>query len=367
MFRACFARCRHLTRRLYEAGSQLFEPLPAISTESQQASGRTPGDMSLRDLAPLNTRQAHETAVRRFKSFLASENVELSFIRPSLFGDPSGKVFVKLMDRWAMHLAFANGRKGNQLARNTAMGYYRHVKNWLLDDFPQHRATIERQLLSMGRVLERYFVKQQGSVVKKAPACTKEDLRLLIDGIYFDATSAKDYQDAALLSLMWYAFGRASDLAFVHKANLSVAADDVLFLRFVRTKTSEEQGITLFPDQGDFVTCPLHAIAVALAMQTSPGRSLLDHPNLDDGDSKEQFEVSSGLSLAEALNECAYEDYNDSSQDTTRDVSSKNSQATSEKLSARSKSQPGLKIHAYVNQIVKAISERQQRGGVTTG
>jgi hypothetical protein len=129
------------------------------------------------------------------------------------------------------------------------MSNYRHVKNWLLADFPQHRANIERRLLDMGKMLEHYCVKQQGDLVKKAPACTKEDLRLLIDDIFSHATSAKDYQDAALLSLMWYAFGRASDLSFVRKCNLSVAADNIFFLQFVRTKTYEEQGIILFLDQ----------------------------------------------------------------------------------------------------------------------
>jgi hypothetical protein len=169
-------------------------------------------------------------------------------------------VLLKLMDRWTLHLAFANSRSGTQLARNTVMSYYRHVKNWLLAEFPQHRATIERQLLGMRKTLEHFCVKQQNTLVKKAPACTKEDFRLMIDGIFSDATSVKAYQDAVLLSLMWYAFGMASDLSFVRKCNLSDAADDVLFLRFVRTETSEEQGTTLFPDQGSFVMCPLHEL-----------------------------------------------------------------------------------------------------------
>lgn len=152
--------------------------------------------MSLENLMPLNTRQARETAVRRFKRFLAPENVELSFIRPSLF--------VKLTDRWALYLAFANGRGGNPLACNTVMSYYHHVKNWLLGDFPQHCAVVERQLFGMTNTLDRNCAKKRGTIVKKAPACTKEDLRLLVDGIYFDATSPKNYQDA-LVVLMWYA------------------------------------------------------------------------------------------------------------------------------------------------------------------
>ncbi|KAG2982614.1 hypothetical protein PC120_g24608 [Phytophthora cactorum] len=103
------------------------------------------------------------------------------------------------------------------------MSYYRHVKNWLLDTYPKHRATIEKKLLKMGQTLERHCLKRvEGGMIKKAPACTKEDLRILMDGLYYDAASPKDYQDAALLALMWYALGRASDLGFVVKGNLSL-------------------------------------------------------------------------------------------------------------------------------------------------
>jgi hypothetical protein len=78
------------------------------------------------------------------------------------------------------------------------MGYYRHV---------------------------RFFLKRQnGGMVKKAPACTKQDLCSLIDGLYYDAMSPKDYQDAALMLLMWCAFGCSSDLAFVRKSSLTVSA-----------------------------------------------------------------------------------------------------------------------------------------------
>ncbi|OWZ19551.1 hypothetical protein PHMEG_0006171 [Phytophthora megakarya] len=76
-------------------------------------------------------------------------------------------------------------------------------------------------------------------------------------------------QDAALLCLLWYLFGRASDLAMVHKRNISVDASNVLFLRLVRVKTSEEQGLSIFPDV-DFATCLVLAIALALVSQAAP-------------------------------------------------------------------------------------------------
>ncbi|KAG3237012.1 hypothetical protein PI124_g17993 [Phytophthora idaei] len=127
----------------------------------------------------------------------------MDFVAASLLGDGSGAAFVKLMDRFGVHLAFAEGRGGKLLARNSVMSYYRHVKNWLLDTYPKHRATIEKKLLKMGQTLERHCLKWvEGGMIKKAPSCTKEDLRILMDGLYYDAASPKDYQDAALLALM---------------------------------------------------------------------------------------------------------------------------------------------------------------------
>ncbi|KAG3135415.1 hypothetical protein PC128_g26064 [Phytophthora cactorum] len=91
-----------------------------------------------------------------------------------------------------------------------------------------------------------------------------------------NASSSSDYQDAALLCLLWYLFGRPSDMSLVRKQNLSVDIAEVFFVRFIRMKTSEEQGLSLFPDE-DFVTCPLHAIAVALITQSAPGVALVDN------------------------------------------------------------------------------------------
>ncbi|KAE9033311.1 hypothetical protein PR003_g8948 [Phytophthora rubi] len=140
----------------------------------------------------------------------------MDFIAASLVGDASGAVFLKLMDRFGVHLAFVEGLVGKSLAKNSVMSYFRHVENWLLDTYPTHRATIEKKLFKMGQTLERHCLKRVEEVmVKKAPACTKENLRVLMDGPYYDAVSPKDYQDAALLALMWYVFGRASDLGFV--------------------------------------------------------------------------------------------------------------------------------------------------------
>ncbi|KAK1935511.1 hypothetical protein P3T76_010736 [Phytophthora citrophthora] len=104
----------------------------------------------------------------------------------------------------------------------------------------------------------------------------KEGLKKMMLYLYNNARSSSDYQEAALLYLLWYLFGRASDLSLVRKQNLSVDTAEVFFIRFIRMKTAEEQGLSLFPD-ADFVSCPLHAIAVALITQVASCDDLIDN------------------------------------------------------------------------------------------
>ncbi|POM71690.1 Hypothetical protein PHPALM_11712 [Phytophthora palmivora] len=93
--------------------------------------------------------------------------------------------------------------------------------------------------------------------------------------VYSTARVHADYQDAALVCLMWHCFGRSSDLCYTQKQHVSVSADGTFYLRLLRVKTSEEQGHTLIPDKSDFLTCPWHALAVALATQDAPCAALL--------------------------------------------------------------------------------------------
>ncbi|POM76384.1 Hypothetical protein PHPALM_6374 [Phytophthora palmivora] len=48
----------------------------------------------------------------------------------------------------------------------------------------------------------------------------------------------------------------------------------VIFLRFKRVKTALLQGISLFKDPTNFLTCPVFALAAALLMQTAPCKRL---------------------------------------------------------------------------------------------
>ncbi|KAE9355355.1 hypothetical protein PR003_g2889 [Phytophthora rubi] len=285
--------------------------------------------MGLQDLAPENTQRAQKTAINAIERFLTSEDVNMGFIAACLLNDQGGSACVKLMDRFGAYLDFVDGRAGKPLARNSVMSYYRHAKNWLHDSYPKHRAAIEKKLLKMAQTLERYCLKRsEGGAVKKAPACTKEDLRILMDGIYYDAASSKDYQDAAVLALMWYTFGRALTLGFVAKSSLSVSAEGVIFVRLIRVKTSEEQ-------------------AMALVMQDFPSSQVLEHPRLFDG-SAVNLAAPDDVPLVEALACCSLSTaLDDSDDDEIR------------------KPKSSLKIHGYVNRVVKAATKAQGRAKPT--
>ncbi|OWZ20998.1 hypothetical protein PHMEG_0004519 [Phytophthora megakarya] len=71
-----------------------------------------------------------------------------------------------------------------------------------------------------------------------------------------------------------YLFGRASALTLLRKANLSIGVYAIFFVRFVRVKTSEERGLSLFSDTY-FAKYPLLAIALALIPQISSTAYLL--------------------------------------------------------------------------------------------
>jgi hypothetical protein len=121
----------------------------------------------------------------------------------------------------------------------------------------------------------------------------------MLMNLYTNTFSSSDYQDAALLCLLWYLFGRASDLSLVRKQNLSIDTAGVFFVRFIRFKTFEEQGLSLFPGT-DFVSCTLHANAVALIRQLASYVALLD--NLPEIPVEAVVTLSPATPLLEVLN-----------------------------------------------------------------
>ncbi|KAE9343379.1 hypothetical protein PR003_g9013 [Phytophthora rubi] len=231
--------------------------------------------MSLSAFVPTNTQKVRTTAISAFKRMLELEDVSLEFIQASILMDAPGKRLAATMDRFGYYLATNEGKNG-KLARNTASSYYRNVKLWLFDEYPHLCVATELILLKQGKILDKHCQKREnGGLTNKAPPCTKEDLKALVRYVYSTARVNVDYQAAALACLMWHCFGRSSDLAYAQKQHVSVSADGVFYLRLLRVKTAEEQGLTLVPDRDDFLTCPLHALAVALVAQEAPCASLI--------------------------------------------------------------------------------------------
>ncbi|KAJ0396546.1 hypothetical protein ATCC90586_000827 [Pythium insidiosum] len=160
--------------------------------------------------------------------------------------------------------------------------------------------------------------------------------------LYSSASSASDYQDVALLALLWYLFGRASDLTFLKKQNLSMSGANVLFLRFVRVKTSQENGLSIFPDAG-VITCPITAISVALAMQTTPSTALL--PHLPAPSNADLADLGPLVPLADVLAGTA----------TDLNLLEPSTESTGASNPKKKPSAPG--IHSYVNRLLAKIAK----------
>ncbi|EGZ10443.1 hypothetical protein PHYSODRAFT_518931, partial [Phytophthora sojae] len=107
------------------------------------------------------------------------------------------------MDRFGFYLGTNEGKKG-KLARNTATASHRNVKLRIFDMYPHLRVPTELILLKQGKTLDKHCLtpREKGSLVSKAPSCTKEDLQALVRYVYSTARVHDDYQDAALACLM---------------------------------------------------------------------------------------------------------------------------------------------------------------------
>ncbi|KAK1946858.1 hypothetical protein P3T76_002410 [Phytophthora citrophthora] len=101
----------------------------------------------------------------------------MQFIASTLLGDMTGAKFVKLKDRFVTHLTSAEGQGRKGIACNSVMSYY-------CDIYPDNRATTEKKLLKMAQTLKRHCLKRlEGGATKRAPACTMEYLRILMNAL----------------------------------------------------------------------------------------------------------------------------------------------------------------------------------------
>ncbi|POM65575.1 Hypothetical protein PHPALM_18683 [Phytophthora palmivora] len=79
----------------------------------------------------------------------------------------------------------------------------------------------------MEKKLDNFCLKRDsGGFISKAPPCSKADMKKMLVYLYVNARCSKPR---------------------IRKPNISIDAGNVLFVRFIRMKISEEQGLPLFP------------------------------------------------------------------------------------------------------------------------
>ncbi|POM73686.1 Hypothetical protein PHPALM_9447 [Phytophthora palmivora] len=65
-------------------------------------------------------------------------------------------------------------------------------------------AALEARLLKIGKILDNFCLKRGGGgFISKSPPCSKAALKKMLVYVYVNASCSSDYQDAALLCLMW--------------------------------------------------------------------------------------------------------------------------------------------------------------------
>lgn len=77
--------------------------------------------MDLNALRSGNTQRARATVAKVFAKFLEAEQVEQVRMCRCVADDSSGCVFVSVMDKFGMYLAFYKSKTGKSLARHTCM------------------------------------------------------------------------------------------------------------------------------------------------------------------------------------------------------------------------------------------------------
>uniref|UniRef100_H3GU54 Uncharacterized protein n=1 Tax=Phytophthora ramorum TaxID=164328 RepID=H3GU54_PHYRM len=137
------------------------------------------------------------------------------------------------------------------------------------------------------------------------------------------------FKEEQLLSL-----GRTLEQHYI-KRQLTIGAGGVFFIRFIRVKTSDEQTLSLFPDE-DFMTCPLLALALALITQESPYAALLNKLSVQSKDVP--VELTDSIPLLDKLEDSGTLDFSQMS-----------------KRSTAVHTTPTVGVHALVNRLLNRV------------
>ncbi|EGZ09050.1 hypothetical protein PHYSODRAFT_525623 [Phytophthora sojae] len=296
--------------------------------------------MSTKALIPGNSQRARSTALNAFERFAVAEGFTVNAIYKFVGGDSTGDTLYIVLDKFAVYLAFKESSKSSLLSKNSVASYFGNVKNHLLELFPALSAVSGRRLQKIASILDKYCSKRGTDFTHQAPPCTKSDLRSLSLAILKGAVSVQDYQDAALLNILWYLLGRSSDTMCLVKNQVAVYPGGCLFITFKRMKSASYQGASIFHDPNDFSSCPIHALALATIMQSTPSEFLMDQLPRD---TQELLPTEIGETPLRELLDAR-----------TRSPATSNSESPTPKAPANKATVPG--IHAYVNRVLQKWS-----------
>ncbi|EGZ16867.1 hypothetical protein PHYSODRAFT_330922 [Phytophthora sojae] len=181
--------------------------------------------MSTKALIPGNSQRARSTALNAFERFAVAEGLTVNAIYEFVGGDSTGDTLYIVLDKFAVYLAFKEISNGSLVSKNSVASYFGNVKNHQLELFPALSAVSGRRLQKIASILDKYCSKRGTDFTHQAPPCTKSDLRSLSLAILKGAVSVQDYQDAALLNILWYLLGRSSDTMCLVKNQVAVYPD----------------------------------------------------------------------------------------------------------------------------------------------
>ncbi|EGZ22045.1 hypothetical protein PHYSODRAFT_402726, partial [Phytophthora sojae] len=151
--------------------------------------------------------------------------------------------FYSLLTAFSIFLQTKPSARGGHLTKATAVGYMSQVVNLLRERYPLYLSDSKR----IAKIRDK-----MGSTI--------EERNLLAGSLH----------DAAVLTLMWYTFGRAIDTCFARKSQLSMAASGELFLHLARIKTSVVQGISIYKAATHWEQCMLHGLGMLFVGVSEP-------------------------------------------------------------------------------------------------
>lgn len=252
-------------------------------------------DMSVATLLAMASPRTRSNALGALDAFLTLRHVSREEVERAIAKDDTGTALVVLLDKFVLHLALNVGRSGKRLETN--MVRRTTAKSRTTCSITMKACGADGTQAQKDHALSRTTLQQARRHVRQTNAAMRKDrLKRSTAELYKRASSPRDYQDAALLNVPWFLFSQSSEAAHLLKSQVSIypgqkcpvykdlpvsaltcpcCCRQCSLLRMKRMKTGIVQGVALYNDLSRFAVCPVHSLAVALAVQTTPSTSPL--------------------------------------------------------------------------------------------